>query len=70
MARNLAVDMLKNLSEVAKGNKLLLDKDEAKKRWEICKPCPFLVNTQCLECGCFMNIKVNFAASKCPIKKW
>ena len=70
MARNLAVDMYKNLSEVSRGKKLLSDKTTAATRWNICKECPFLVNTQCLECGCFMNIKVHFQAVECPIKKW
>ena len=81
MARNLAVDMWRNFAGMVKGQKLLTSTDKAKERWSICKDCPFLlydevnpdtnkVDGRCIECGCFMNIKVNFEHSKCPIQKW
>ena len=81
MARNLAVDMWQGFKGMIKGQKLLANTDEAEHRWAICKECPFLlydevnpdtnkVDGRCIECGCFMNVKVHFEHSKCPLKKW
>jgi len=44
----------------------------ASARWAICEACPRLLKatSQCMECGCFMKIKVKLAAAVCPIKKW
>lgn len=50
-----------------------LDKENyAQQRLEICKQCPNLVGplNNCLECGCFMNIKVRIYSANCPIGKW
>ena len=81
MARNLAIDMWRSFKGMVKGQKLLTDTDKAKKRWSVCEDCPFLlydevkpdtnkIDGRCIECGCFMNIKVHFEHSKCPIQKW
>lgn len=41
------------------------------KRLEICKSCEFLSSFgQCAKCGCFVNIKVMFKATACPVNKW
>lgn len=46
--------------------------EKASHRLSICQECPNLVKltNQCRECGCFMNLKVKFEDSKCPIGKW
>ena len=66
---------------MVKGQKVLTDQETADQRWSICESCPFLLydeinpdtnkkDGRCIECGCFMNIKVHFNHTKCPIKKW
>jgi len=46
--------------------------DEATARLDICKGCErFVKNTQqCLECGCFMNLKTKLKLATCPLHKW
>ena len=40
-------------------------------RKNICDGCEFLTkNHRCLQCGCFMNMKVKLKQSSCPIGKW
>jgi hypothetical protein len=42
------------------------------KRYAICQECPrFLSLTkQCLECGCFMQLKTKLPNATCPLNKW
>lgn len=49
-----------------------VDKAEAKARLDVCRTCErFVKNTQqCLECGCFMNLKTKLKLATCPIHKW
>ena len=46
--------------------------EEESHRRSICEECPrFLKATkQCLECGCFINLKIKLKDSTCPLKKW
>lgn len=41
-------------------------------RLEICKTCSFFENYICKhkKCGCYLNIKTQWASSQCPIDKW
>ncbi len=40
-------------------------------RWETCKSCPLLTKFKtCSDCGCFMPVKVDMPAAKCPKGKW
>jgi len=41
-------------------------------RYAVCEGCErFLsVTKQCLECGCFMNLKTRLLNAKCPLGKW
>jgi len=45
---------------------------EAKQRLQICEKCNFLdlANYKCLECGCFMRLKVMMPTARCPKSKW
>jgi hypothetical protein len=49
-----------------------IQESDAKKRMEICRACPELIQitSQCKQCGCFMELKTTFEAAKCPIGKW
>jgi hypothetical protein len=41
-------------------------------RMEICSGCEkfITVTKQCLQCGCFMNMKTRLLNAKCPLGKW
>jgi hypothetical protein len=70
MAKNLMSDGSKIIKNAVEGNKSLVDDDIRDKRWFTCQGCPRLQNDRCLECGCFMKIKVAFVTSVCPLGKW
>lgn len=70
MAKNLINDGGKILNNAIQGNSTLVDDTLREQRWSTCVSCPRLQNDRCLECGCFMKVKVAFVTSKCPIEKW
>lgn len=70
MAKNLMSDGSKIIKNAVQGNKSLVEDDVRTTRWSICQTCPRLQNDRCLECGCFMKVKVAFVTSKCPLEKW
>ena len=81
MIRNIATEHWRSLKAFVKGKQVITTQEEAERRWEICKGCPFLkydetnpdtnkVDGRCTECGCFMNVKVHYAVAECPIGKW
>lgn len=70
MAKNLMRDGSNIVSNALAGNKTLVDESIREKRWSICQECPKLLNDRCIECGCFMKVKVAFITSKCPIGNW
>ena len=43
-----------------------------KERWDICKKCEHysIRQKRCKQCGCWLEYKIKFSASECPIKKW
>ena len=81
MIRNIAVDHWKSLKAWIKGSQVIASQDIAQNRWDICIKCPKLLYDQanpdtgkkdgrCVECGCFMNVKVHYAVAECPIGSW
>lgn len=81
MARHLAIDHWRSLKAFVKGSQVIASQEDAQKRWQICNACDFLLfdetnpetskkDGRCTQCGCFMNIKVHYAVSKCPKGKW
>lgn len=70
MAKNLLRDGTKIAENALSGNKTLVDDSVREERWSTCQSCPKLQNDRCVECGCFMKVKVAFVTSKCPIGKW
>jgi hypothetical protein len=46
--------------------------EEAEKRMDICKQCPFLIKAtnQCKKCGCIMHLKTKLAGAECPVGNW
>lgn len=51
---------------------LCVSEDEAEERLMICKECPSFreKDKRCIECGCFMLIKVKLKGVECPLSKW
>lgn len=70
MVKNLTTDGGRIISNALQGNKTLVDDDVRVNRWSICQSCPNLKNDRCVQCGCFMKVKVAFNTSTCPINKW
>ena len=52
------------------GTPVFSTEEEQQERLSICKMCEFFSRNRCKQCGCYMNAKVKFASSKCPIQKW
>ena len=70
MAKNLLEDGSKIVDNAVKGNKTLVDGKIREHRWTTCQSCEMLKDDRCVQCGCFMKVKVAFETSKCPLDKW
>lgn len=72
MARNATKDFYKTAKRAGTKLPVIAPDTIAMERLEICQGCDrFEPDTsRCRECGCFMNLKANLAASECPIGKW
>lgn len=40
------------------------------RRRGICGNCALNFKGQCLDCTCFIALKIKFATERCPLKKW
>lgn len=51
---------------------VLTSKEEAKRRYEICKSCDQFrkITKTCMMCNCIMPAKTKLQNSNCPIGKW
>lgn len=67
-AKNLTISTVNHLSNGLKNVK----EDVKKNRLDICKACDKFnpENTTCNECGCYLEIKTQWASEKCPLDKW
>lgn len=74
-------EMVKNLAKslkdivvgsVVNGSELLVSDEVVQHRWNICLSCPLFIqeSKRCSECGCFMEAKVKFTQTECPVGKW
>lgn len=70
MAKNLMRDGTKIVSNALSGNKTLVEQNIRDSRWSTCNDCERLQADRCLECGCYMKVKVAFITSECPLGKW
>lgn len=46
-----------------------VDKETAKKRYDVCMTCEFQKNKKCVKCGCFILAKTKLN-TECPENKW
>lgn len=70
--KNLAkfsIEVVKNAMTVT-SPPVLASKEEQQQRISICNGCEYYTMKRCMHCGCFMENKVKFSISKCPIDKW
>ncbi len=68
-----ATDLIANqVMELLDSGKLFADDFEKQRRMDICIACPHYtaIRKRCKACGCFLEHKVKFTASECPIGKW
>jgi hypothetical protein len=49
-----------------------VEDEEASRRMDICKACPFLIKAtgQCKKCGCIMHLKTTLKGAECPVGNW
>lgn len=57
---------------VVEGNGLMVSEEKRKQREQLCAECSQFnsESKRCYICGCFMEHKVKFEASTCPLSKW
>ena len=81
MVRDLAVTHWRSLKAFMRGKHVIVPQEVAEERWNECIKCDRLLydevnpdtdkkDGRCVECGCFMNVKVHYAVAECPINKW
>ena len=58
--------------DVSEGNGFLVSEEKAIERMNICNECPQFNkdSKRCYMCGCFMEHKIKFKSSSCPVSKW
>lgn len=73
-------DQLKSITQLiqnviidaVKGNDIFVNDEVEKHRIDTCNSCNRFdsESRRCKECGCFMDQKVSYSASECPLNKW
>lgn len=65
-------EVVKNVIDLTPSKPVLASEEIQKDRMETCKKCDFYSYKQnrCRQCGCFLDHKVKFSVSTCPIDKW
>lgn len=62
-------EVVKNTLSISP-NPVLSTEEEQQQRLSICNECEYYTMKRCMHCGCFMEQKVKFNISTCPINKW
>lgn len=67
-ALNFSKSVVKHVATGAKNS----SEEESAKRMSICESCDRFdkINRTCLSCGCFLDLKVKWQTSECPLRKW
>jgi len=70
MAATLAIETVKHAASGFKNR----PPEEIDRITKLCKFCSHVfydgLDMRCSKCGCKMNIKIKWATTKCPIRKW
>lgn len=69
---NFAKSLATNIWWLAKGKRIYAESDVIEKRANTCEGCSFFdpVTRQCIDCTCFVDLKVNIKSEKCPQDFW
>lgn len=70
---NLSKFVFDMVTDVTSGDfNVFANQETQTERLQICQMCEFYAAKQkrCRKCGCWMEHKVQFSASTCPIDKW
>lgn len=72
IVKNLSQSIVNNVGQLIKGNNISASDQDSTSRLNICNTCEFFDRQQgrCTKCGCYMKIKAQLKAEKCPIGKW
>jgi uncharacterized paraquat-inducible protein A len=74
MAKNFGNSVVKNVTNVVKGEQLKATSEKSKERINICLKCKFITgkpsNERCGKCGCWLRLKTQLQSESCPIGKW
>ena len=67
-------EVVKNVIDITSTHEtgLLASEEKQKERMDICKKCEYysMRHNRCKHCGCWLEHKVKFKVSECPIRKW
>lgn len=65
-------EVVKDVISVTQKRDVYVNEEKKKERMEHCKKCEFYHERQnrCKHCGCWLEHKVKFTISECPIGKW
>ena len=66
----LALETLYDVLKSSTKGGLKASKEIAEFRMEVCKKCPHFSGKKCEVCGCYMNLKTQLLAAKCPNGYW
>ena len=70
--KNLASFSFEILKKALRGEALTVSEEIKNQRLEICRGCDEYDAEQvrCMNCGCMLEYKTNFALDSCPLEKW
>ena len=70
--KNLAAFSFEVVKNAMTGGALFVSDKIKNERMEICKSCEFYdeKENKCIECGCLLEYKTQFALDSCPKQKW
>jgi hypothetical protein len=67
----LAKNFSSSMMDFAKSGFEMATDEEVERRLLVCKFCEHYSGIgRCFKCGCYMPVKVHFAAMQCPVGKW
>lgn len=60
------------IMDAVSGNEVFVTEEVKEQRLNTCNQCEYFNSEQvrCIKCGCFLEHKSSFTASKCPINLW
>lgn len=65
-------NLISSVQSIVSGDEFLANEVIQQDRMDVCRMCDRYSERRkrCKECGCFLEVKVKFASSECPLNKW